>query len=77
MADNKYKLENPIPEVHISGIVNNRQAGMLWYPHNNSAKIIASIAKTTTLTDTVLRQLEKLGFKIVIVAPEPTWRKKQ
>ena len=35
-----------------------------YYPHCGDAKVFASIAGTTTLTEQTLRRVMKLGYKI-------------
>ena len=46
---------------------------VIWKPVNEAAEYITRIARTTTLSNDVLRNCEKLGFTIAIVTPEPTW----
>lgn len=38
-----------------------------YYPHCEDAKVFASIAGTTTLTETNLRRIIKLGYKVKVL----------
>lgn len=38
-----------------------------FYPVNDAAKVFASIARQTTLTDEVVRQIKQLGYMVEAV----------
>ncbi len=40
-----------------------------YYPECDSAKVFASIAGTTTLTEQTLRRIMKLGYKVKTLQP--------
>jgi len=51
------------------------QLQTVFYPACDLARLFASIANTTTLTDRALRQIEDHGFKVEIERPTTkTWR---
>lgn len=43
------------------------------YPVCEKAKTFAEIAGTTTLTAQTMRQIEKLGFRVLVQQPQRSW----
>ena len=48
---------------------------MKFYPECDNARVFASIAGTTTLTEGTLRKIMKLGYKVTVL--EPRWALQQ
>lgn len=40
---------------------------MKYYPHCDDAKVFASIAGTSTMTEQTLRRIMKLGYKVKVL----------
>ena len=43
---------------------------MKFYPECDNARVFASIAGTTTLTEGTLRKIVRLGYKVTVQTPE-------
>lgn len=43
------------------------------YPVCEAAKTFAEIAGTTTLTPAAMRQIEKLGYRVLVEQPKRSW----
>jgi len=56
------------PEIKVK--IKNVYGQDLVYPDCYASRIFAAIAGTTTLTESTLRRIDKLGYDIEVIAPQ-------
>jgi hypothetical protein len=63
-----YNISEFVVHVRVMDVYGRR----VVYPVCDKAKVFASIAGTTSLTDTTLRCMRKLGYVLHVIPTEPT-----